>query len=594
MKLPSGRQVCRRAPLIAALLGLVFVPARPQEKDGEVKFTVHTEMVLIPTVVTGKSGKHVEGLKKEDFMVLEDGAEQKVSTFEEISSSAQHPVRTEMPDAFSNSVGAEGSTRRITVIVLDFINTRITDQANARTELMKYLTESVDAREPTGLYTLTPSGIQVVHDFTTDPGILVAALHEVNGDPTGLAEKDGDTGDSGGGGSGGGSSGGRGSGGHGSKGSSRAAVKSEAGKLQSLMNDAEMNLQAFEQRMAITYTLEGMQQIAQALGGLPGRKSVIWASGGFPFTVTGDSAGITGMGTGVKSPSGRDSLSDVLPLYERTWQLLNNAEIALYPVDVKGLKTSPGLSATRSGSGTTHNPRNSNLSRSSTSLKQMDTQSTFQAFAAMTGGRAYYNSNDLVRGFRDAVEDSSQYYMIGYYLDPSKTKSGWRKLTVKLNHEHGEVRTRNGFFVTNATVDPESSRNSDLATALGSPLDFTALPLLAHWNKTEDGKELGTKHVTYTMHLLPDPKVINDADNNHLVLDFVAMAVTPEGKPAGPPVGQKLDIHLAAERATLIRQKGALYTGGMDLAPGEYTVRFVVRDDLSGRTGSVSGPLKVQ
>ena len=81
-----------------------------------------------------------------------------------------------------------------------------------------------------------------------------------------------------------------------------------------------------------------------------------------------------------------------------------------------------------------------------------------------------------MKGFRDAVHDSAEYYMIGYYLDRSKTKSGWRKLAVKVRRDHIEVRARNGFFVTNATTDPETSRNRfrDLAPVSGrenDPLD---------------------------------------------------------------------------------------------------------------------------
>src|SRR5438874_1517315 len=106
------------------------------------------------------------------------------------------------------------------------------------------------------------------------------------------------------------------------------------------------------------------------------------------------------------TPAGRDSLSDVLPMYEHTWQLLNNAQIALYPIDVKGLQAIvPSSSISQPG---THYMRNM-------TWRQMDTQSTLQTFAAVTGGRAYYNSNDLVKGFRDAVHDSEQYYMLGYY-----------------------------------------------------------------------------------------------------------------------------------------------------------------------------------
>ncbi|MFZ1132602.1 MAG: VWA domain-containing protein [Terriglobales bacterium] len=561
--------------LIAILAGSVFVFGRDKDKEkdkekensGEVRFTARTELVLIPTLVTDKSGTHITGLKREDFTVLENGAEQKISTFEEITSDTHRMSRPRSANEFSNALAGDASAKRITLMVLDFINTSFMDQANARKDLLKYLTQSVDQREPTALYTLTRSGIHVVHDFTTDPRVLVAALHKVKGDTfqmvdspedveglTGSASPDG------------------------SAGIDPTTVQNEATQIQAMMEDAELNFQSFEQRLAITYTLQGLQQIAQAVGGFPGRKSLIWAGGGFPFSVSDNTMQL--------APAGRDTLSDVLPMYEHTWQLLNDAQIALYPVDVKGLQvvTLPSAAVRNPGKNYARNM----------SWKNMDTQASFQTFAAMTGGRAYYNSNDLAKGFRDAVNDSAEYYMLGYYLDRTKTKPGWRKLAVKVKREHIEVRARSGFFVTNATTDPENSRNNDISSALQSPLDYTSLALVARWDKVEAGKDPGKKHVNYEMHLAPDASLINDSDNNHVALEFVALAKTADGKMVDHPVGRNVEAHLTAEKLAAIRQQGVGYRGALDLAPGEYTVRFVVRDNLSGRIGSVAAPLKVE
>src|ERR1039458_4868424 len=260
--------------LIAALACSVSVLAKPKDKDkdkekekendSEVRFTARAELVMVPALVTDKSGNHITGLKKEDFTVLENGAEQKIATFEEITSGAHRVSRPQKPNEFSNSLAGGPSSRRITLMVLDLLNTRFMDQAYARQDLLKYLTQSVDQREPTALYTLTRSGLHVIHDFTTDPRVLVAALHKVKGDAfqmvdsetdvealTGTASPDG------------------------SAGVDPGAVQSESQKIQTMMEDSELNFQSFQQRLAITYTLQGMQQVAQALKGFPGRKSLI-------------------------------------------------------------------------------------------------------------------------------------------------------------------------------------------------------------------------------------------------------------------------------------------------------------------------------
>ncbi|MGA2357098.1 MAG: VWA domain-containing protein, partial [Terriglobales bacterium] len=86
--MPTTRNLASLA-IVAALACSIYVFARPRDKDkddkAEVKFTARSELVLIPTLVTDKSGNHITGLKKEDFTVLENGAEQKIATFEEIT-----------------------------------------------------------------------------------------------------------------------------------------------------------------------------------------------------------------------------------------------------------------------------------------------------------------------------------------------------------------------------------------------------------------------------------------------------------------------------------------------------------------------------
>jgi len=581
----NRRQLLGHVALIAALVLSVFAFAKDKEDNSGVKFTARAELVLIPALVTDKSGAHVSGLKKEDFTVLENGSERTIATFEEITSDPQlsHPKNQ---NEFTNSLGG-GSTRRITLIVLDLINTPFPDQAFLRNQLLKYLSQSLDRREPTGLFTLDRGGIHVIHDFTSDPSVLMAALHKIRGGAsqlvdtpedmemmTGSASPEGSAGDIG-------ASGGSGGGGSGTAAARANHIQQEASRLQTMIEDAALNFQSFQQRMAITYTLQGMQQLAQAVAGFPGRKPVIWAGGGFPFSVSDTTMQL--------APPGRDSLTDVLPLYERTWQLLTDAQIALYPVDVKGLQSNtPDASI---GLPSLANRRRGGYARGAI-WTQVETHSTFEAFAAATGGRAYDNTNDLVKGFRDAVRDSAQYYMLGYYLDRSNTKPGWRKVAVKVKRDHMNVRARSGFFVTKATVD--SGTSSDIAAALQSPLNYTALTLTGHWDASEASKAAGKKRVVYIVNLAPDPGLMDPDDNNHIALELAASATTADGLQADRPVDKKIDVYPTPELLAKIREKGIGCRGALDLAAGEYTVRIVIRDNLSGRIGSVTAPLKVE
>jgi hypothetical protein len=60
--------------------------------------------------------------------------------------------------------------------------------------------------------------------------------------------------------------------------------------------------------------------------------------------------------------------------------------------------------------------------------------------------------------------------------------------------------------------------------------------------------------VTYEIHLAPDASLINDADNNHVALEFIALAKTPEGKAVDQPAGKTVDLHLTADKVSAIRE----------------------------------------
>src|SRR5271156_211005 len=150
-------RICSKLSMYAAVVGalavalacsvFVFAFARAANKDkentSEVKFSAGAKLVLVPTLVTDKSGNHISGLKQEDFTVLENGTEQKIATFEEITSDPHRLSRPKNPNPneFSNYAAGEASNRRITLLVLDLLNTRFTDQAYARKDLLKYLTQ---------------------------------------------------------------------------------------------------------------------------------------------------------------------------------------------------------------------------------------------------------------------------------------------------------------------------------------------------------------------------------------------------------------------------------------------------------------------
>ncbi len=548
-------------PVIAMALllraGASAQDAKPQEPNPTI--TSRTELVLVPTLVREKSGTSITGLAKTDFTLMENGAEQKIAVFEEIKTSAVRQQWQTLPAGeFSNYLVNEPAPRRLTLIVMDSINTQFADRSYAREHILKFLGEMAGSKEPIALLQLHRGGVRVIHDFTTDPAVLAEALRRFQLPEAPVADTEASLPDP-------------------AAIAASQALNNEPRQLLKLLQDMEQNYLAAQRMLAAQLTLDGMQQIARAYAAIPGRKSVIWASGGFPFSIDDLSRVLSGSAT-------PGYLSEILPLYEKTWQALNDANIALYPVDLRGLVVlGPSADSHVTAS-------DLKRARGSSWWTQQDTLSTFQEFADMTGGKAYFNTNELVHAFHDAVDDSASYYLIGFYLAPDDRKPGWRKLQVKVKPAHAQARARSGFYIMPAEKDTSKSRQSDIALALSSSLDFTSVPLLARWTETTPNGE--KKRAAFELILSPNAVLVAESDQNHMSVDFAAAASEPAGKIVASN-GRTMDTHLKPEFLQQIRSDGITYKGALDLPPGQYTVRFVVRDNLRGRMGSVAAPLTV-
>src|SRR5262249_3056592 len=169
---------------------------------------------------------------------------------------------------------------------------------------------------------------------------------------------------------------------------------------------------ASRQAQEVLVTLQAFQQVAQYFWGVPGRKSLIWASTGFPFS-TGNSAQTNGPG----------SLAED---WNRTYRMLGDANISVYPVDIGGLL--PGASAyniqTLNSASIRAGGAEGGVGARSQQLSAVDSgafidptagrHETMRQLADKTGGQAFYNSNDAPGLMREARLDAAQYYMLAY------------------------------------------------------------------------------------------------------------------------------------------------------------------------------------
>jgi VWFA-related protein len=562
------------------------VPSRQQTPIDRkpLTFSSKAQYVLVPVIVTDKSQAAIKGLKKEDFTILENGKPQPVSSVEEINTAAAAAQLKKAPaatDEFSNSLDSGGQARRITIIALDLINTPVLDQSYARKSIIKMLASAPDDGSLIELVTIDSRGMKIIHSFSDDPKVLLRVMRALDGKfggteaykpadmaafarealrSTGGRDKDGVPINSY-------------SSGTASPIGTTYGKYSNAG-LESFAGASDGFYNTIQRQAAVGATLAAFQRIAASVESVPGRKSLVWVSDGFPFYIDGTSAEMLGSGSYAS--------------YERTMMVLANANVAIYPVDARGLV---GLSAPDDQSRYAVGDVGGTESQvSNMTSNHNNTIDTFRNVAKMTGGREFYNRNDIGTLVSDAMHDSSDYYMLSFPLNKANTQAGWRKLEVKVKGSGYKIRARQGYFVTRATLEQFEAKQPDLENALASPLEFTSLPIRAKWLGDPLQGKAG-KVVQFELDL-PANAIAPEENENKVSLDFRVSAVTMQGEPKGD-VKQTFEGTLPPAGAEQLKKEGVKYKSSFELLPGEYTVHFVVRDNITGKVGSVIAQLKV-
>jgi VWFA-related protein len=573
------------ALLFAILLAAILQPASAQEAKQATtpqssKILSHSNTVLVPVVVSDKRGNHVHGLTRDEFEVREDGKPQSIVSFEEVTANSKPIQRAAaLPNTFTNQVGGQ-QAKGLQIIAIDLINTPFAHQADSRKALIDFLSKSTAGENLVALVVLDHHGVRLIHNFTTDRAVLVSAIQKVQ---SRLTARDKTTLDV-----------------HMSSQDTGSEDDAEAAQLTVILAGAsappgiaamasagaaaQAKMDVAKESLDGGLTLQFLQQVAQYFAAVPGRKSMIWASTGFRLMQNPIPGGF-GRGSGPED-------------WQRTVQAFEDADIAVYPVDTGGLMATPramtvGPLTGGPGVGGSIPARGAAMSGFEAGLATDPVQAkhdTLNQIAERTGGQALYNSNDLEDLLRRAMQDSAQYYVLAYSAS-DKTKEGWRKLDVRVRHEGVQVRSRSGYFFTKAAADPETTRQADELMAVTSSLEFTALPLTVSWGQLEPAG--ANRKVHFTIVIPPGAAEIDSDHANHLSLDFLALATDGGGQQAGKTT-QRLDRTLPAAGATQIQANGITYANALTLAPGAYTVHVAVRDNLTGRIGSVVAPLKVE
>jgi VWFA-related protein len=506
----------------------------------------NTRLVVVDVLATDSSGQPVHGLTAQDFNLLEDGKVQKVRFFEEQTPDRKAPPRVALhlpPNVYTNYVTAT-APGAINILLFDTLNTDRARLTFAKRQLLEYL-KGMPPNSRVALYSLG-SALRVVHSFTEDSQELVAAArqllagpHPAYTDNRQFSETIGEMKESG-------------------LGHSPKAFRAMAGFLAD-SQDAQVESRSL-------MTLQALNQLARSVAVVPGRKNLIWISGGFPF----------------------DPVSNASQV-QRTSALLAASQIAVYPIDVRGVAITEADGATRDSE--IFRSTESYGTSSGQDQEILDVHQAMSEMATLTGGKAYFNKNDLGAAISDGVASGSSYYTLAYRPENENWNGKFRKLAVKTSRPNVKLLHRSGYY---GVLDPTNTKDDpSLALSLAMQPEVppsTLLIMKARVIPPAEPDKPSQIDYLVDMHDL----ALKPAENNRQApsVDFVTMAWDMKGKESGTISASFRQSLTPEQLATLLRTGLQLHQELM-LKPGTYQLRLGVMDRLSGRVGTLDIPLTV-
>jgi VWFA-related protein len=515
-----------------------------QESPSQVRIQVTSELVLVNVVARDKQGHLVKDLKKEDFTLLEDGKKQNISSFDfenvdqlATAGAAEPTVSgvaadgTLLRSAKKAAPSLDARDRRLILLFFDFSAMDPEQIDRSVDAAKKFIQTKIQSADLLALVSLA-TNMHVDLDFTDDKTKLLAALSAyTSGEGQGF--ENGTTGSSEGGAETGGSF---------------------------TPDDTDFNTFSADRKLL------ALQSLMQALGKLPQKKSLVYFSNGI-------------------TQSGVDNQSAL----RATTAAAVKANVSIYSLDIRGLQAFPPGGEAQSASlhGQSAYSGASVLNDLNANAASQDTLSTL---SSDTGGKAFFDSNDFSGVFSQVQKDSSVYYVLGFTSNNPLKDGKFRRLKVVVNRPDLKLDFRSGYY---AGRDFEhlnrADREQQLEDELATPLPRVDVPLYAG---SAFFRQDDSHYYLAVSLVIPGSQIpfVTDKDKDSATIDIIG-EVREGGKVR---VGQLRDtVKLAVDSTKQVRRKNVQYNTGFLLAPGSYHLKFVVRENQTGRIGSFETDIQV-
>ena len=517
-----------------------------------------TRLVQINVIVHNKKGKPVEGLKKEDFSIQDQGQAQQVATFSAIAAAPREPSSTStLPsNVFTNRADQTGGTPgSVTVILFDALNTEFLDQAHARQQVVKFLRQ-LKPEDHVAIYLLTTQ-LTILNEFTQDSSSLLRAIERFEGySSTPLSA---------------------------SKlerlnpripEASRSAPDAITSQLNAFLDGASGRFSDFANINRAETTISAIEGIANRLAYVPGRKSLVWVSGSFPITIGYDADSLFQIGREHRS------FGDTL---EHAARALNQANMAIYPVDARGLM-GPALYTASNARGFDPgvSPRTENLGPVQGNFD------TMIMLADRTGGKAFYNTNDIEGAVQRAIADGQFTYTLGFYPTHGKWDGKFHELKVHVNEKGLTLRHRKGYFAAPDPPRGASENQAALDAAVWSPVEWTNLDLQV----TLKAFQSSSRTIELQVGLDTRELLLESKDGRWNGKVYVLLSQLGEGNKRISGEQETFDLNLKPDTYEKFLKMGTKFTGRLKLSPDIMNLRVIAQDASSGSIGTLTIPIK--
>ncbi len=549
-------------PLALATLGGAAVCCA---EDAPSVFHVNTQLVEVDVVVDGKHGP-VANLTKDDFTILDNGKPQQISLFSVQSSTARNAAKVSplAPGVVSNRLTRAGEEPASPIVILwDALNTETADQAWVRNQVIKYL-QTMNPGDPVAVYILVRN-LRVIQDFTDDPFPLIQAVRRTNAeqsadlsapDLTDLQSQINNPMIQGGG---------------------LALLQTNAMAAAGEMTDYALRDQVY-------ITQAALEAIAEHLSGLPGRKKLVWISGSFPAIQQTQRSALgaasTSAGSTINSAGALASNEylDFGPQINHAIRALNGANVAVYPIDPRGVTTGTQSASVKGVIS------NGELAAGALTAPGID---TMNLLAGGTGGEAFYATNDATGAIKTIMEDGQVTYRLGFYPSNEKLDGNFHSISVKVARKGTpieDVRARKGYFALDAKNSANGHWRERLNESMQNPLQATQLGL--HASATPVKGAAGVYELEITL----------DLDGLHLEhrkdrwVASIAFGTLPSPSASTKGTLETIRLSLTEDRLRAALKDGYMLRRKVVMGDQAASLRVVIEDTSTGIVGSVSVP----